>query len=181
MKFLRLFWYTFYSIRYTLCILQYTLYSAHYTVYIIQYTIYSKSIHYTVYIISIHCTVYSIHCTVYIVQYTVYSIHCTVYIIQYTLYSIHCTVYSIHYTVYSIHYTLYSIQQMKPWKGNKCINLNKIFVEFSSHAERIENERSTFPYIPTGRKMLLGLRKWWTDQHWRNGTNLYGLYSVVMI
>jgi hypothetical protein len=34
-------WYTLYSIRYTVYIIQYTLYSIHYTVYIIQYTLYS--------------------------------------------------------------------------------------------------------------------------------------------
>lgn len=35
------------------------------------------------------------------------------------------------------------------------------------YAKPIANERCTFPYISTGRKTLLGLRKWWTDHHWR--------------
>ena len=119
---------------------------------------------------SIHCTVYRvrniIHCTVYRVrnsiQYTLYSIHYTVYII-----SIQYTVYIIQYTVYSLHYTVYSLQQTKKWKGIKCVNVNKTYVEGWLYTKRIENERYTFPYIPTGIKTLLGLTKWWIDQHWR--------------
>ena len=94
-------------------------------------------------------------------HYILHSLQYTIYIIQYTLHSIHYkyTVYSLHYTVYSLHYTVYSLQQTKKWKGIKCVNVNKTYVEGCLYTKRIENERYTFPYIPTGIKTLLGLTK----------------------